>query len=184
MANQRSPVAVQAAINLNRNILERNSMRIIQIVLITAFMLVSSTDAFSQQSPAGTHANNQNSPVGRWITIDDASGKPASIVVLREENGRITGTIDRAYDPYPKESNSKCTACQGELKDKPLVGMKILWNLSWQGDRWTGGMIFDPDSGKTYNCSLAMENGGSKMKVRGFIGVSLFGRTQYWQREK
>jgi uncharacterized protein (DUF2147 family) len=116
--------------------------------------------------------------------MDDASGKPASIVVLREDDGRITGTVERAYDPYPNESNPRCTACQGELKDKPIVGMKILWNLSKQGNGWAGGMIFDPDTGKTYSCSLTLENGASKMKVRGFIGVSLFGRTQYWQREK
>jgi len=155
-------------------------MRIIQIFFVSAFMLVASTYVFSQETPV----NYQNSPVGRWRTIDDASGKPASIVVIREENGRITGTIEKVYDPYQKESNPNCTVCQGELKNKPIVGMKILWNLSKQGNGWTGGMIFDPDSGKTYNCTLTLENGGSKMKVRGFIGVSLFGRTQYWKREK
>jgi uncharacterized protein (DUF2147 family) len=155
-------------------------MRIIQIFFVAVFMLVASKYAFSQ----GTPANAQNSPVGRWRTIDDASGKPTSIIVIREENGRIIGTIEKVYDPYPKESNPQCTACQKELKNKPIVGMKILWNLSKQGNVWTGGMIFDPDSGKTYNCTLTLENGGSKIKVRGFIGVSLFGRTQYWQREK
>jgi len=112
-------------------------MRIIQILFVAAFMLVAFTYAFSQ----GTPANYQNSPVGRWRTIDDASGKPASIVVIREENGRITGTIEKVYDPYPKESNPNCTVCQGELKNKPIVGMKILWNLSRQGNGWTGGMI-------------------------------------------
>jgi uncharacterized protein (DUF2147 family) len=122
--------------------------------------------------------------VGRWRTIDDASGKPASIVVIREENGRITGTIEKVFDPYPKESKPRCTSCQGELKDKPIVGINILWNLSKQGNGWAGGMIFDPDSGKTFNCTLTLEYGGSKMKAHGFIGVSLFGRTQYWQREK
>jgi len=159
-------------------------MRIIQILFAAALIVTASTYAFSQQSSSSTSATYQNSPVGRWRTIDDASGKPASIVVLREENGAITGTIEKVYDSYPKESNPKCTACQGELKDKPIVGMKILWNLTRQGDGWMGGMIFDPDSGKTYKCSLTLEAGGSRMKVRGFIGVSLFGRTQYWQRER
>jgi len=159
-------------------------MRIIQILFLAAFMLVAFKYAFSQQSTAGTPSTYQTSPVGRWRTIDDASGKPASIVVIREENGKITGTIEKVYDSYPRESNPKCNACQGELKDKPIVGLKILWNLTRQGDGWTGGMIFDPDSGKTYNCSLTLQDGGNKIKVRGFIGVSLFGRTQYWFREK
>jgi uncharacterized protein (DUF2147 family) len=161
--------------------IERNRMRIIQIFCATVFVLLSSVCAFSQQSSSFSY---QNSPEGRWITIDDATGKPASIVVLREEKGRITGTIEKVYDPFPKESNPKCISCKGDLKDKPMVGMKILWDIAKQGDGWSGGMILDPESGKTYNCSLALENGGHKLKIRGFIGVSLFGRTQYWQREK
>jgi len=156
-------------------------MRIIQKFCATILVLVSSACAFGQQTSSFTY---QHSPVGRWVTMDEATGKPASIVILREENGRITGTIEKVYDPYPRESNPRCTACNGALKDKPMVGMKILWDVLRRGDGWSGGMIFDPDSGKTYNCSLALENGGSKMKIRGFIGVSLFGRTQYWQREK
>ena len=158
-------------------------MRIIQIVLTAVVLLIASAYAFGQQSTSKS-ASYQSSPVGNWRTFDDATGRPTSVVVLREENGKITGTIERVYDPFPKEANPHCTACQGELKDKPLVGMKVLWNLSRQGDGWSGGMIFDPDSGKTYSCSITLQNGGSKMKVRGYVGVSLFGRTQYWQREK
>jgi uncharacterized protein (DUF2147 family) len=159
-------------------------MRIVQNLSIAAIMLLASTYAFCQQSSAAAPQTVQNSPLGRWRTIDDVSGKPTSIVVLREENGRITGTIEKTYRPYPNVSNPICTSCRGELKDKPIVGMKILWNITRQGDGWTGGMILDPDTGRTYNCSLLLENAGSTMKVRGFIGVSLFGRTQYWQREK
>ena len=155
-------------------------MRIIQIFCATILVLVFSC-AFGQQPPS---FNYQRSPVGRWVTMDEATGKPTSIVVLHEENGKIAGTIEKVYDPYPRESNPRCTACKGDLKDKPMIGMKILWDITRRGDVWSGGMIFDPDSGKTYNCSLALESGGSNMKIRGFIGVSLFGRTQYWQREK
>jgi len=158
-------------------------MRIIQICIATVIALVISTCAFCQQA-SNSSSSYQNSPVGRWRTIDDATGKPTSIVVLREEGGRLIGTIERIYESYPRESNPMCTACKGELKDKPIVGMKILWSLSKQGDGWTNGMIFDPDSGKTYNCSITLQDGGSRMKVRGFLGVSLFGRTQYWLRER
>jgi len=153
-------------------------MRICQIVCASLVVLLSSVSALGQQSAY------QNSPLGRWVTMDDATGKPASIVILQEEGGRITGKIEKVYDPFPKEANPRCTNCKGDLKDKPMVGMKILWDLARRGDGWSGGMIFDPNSGKTYHCALALESGGSRMKIRGFMGVSVFGRTELWERAR
>jgi uncharacterized protein (DUF2147 family) len=128
-------------------------------------------------------ADGQSSPVGRWRTVDDKTGQPSSIVTIWEENGQLTATIEKVFDPYPKESNPKCTACKDELKDKPIVGMKILWGLILRNGSWSGGKIFDPDSGQTYNCALTLDSGGKRLKVRGFLGLSLLGRTQYWLRE-
>jgi uncharacterized protein (DUF2147 family) len=128
-------------------------------------------------------AYGQSSPVGRWRTPDDKSGQPASIVTIWEEDGQLTGKIERVFDPYPKESNPKCTACKDVLKDKPIVGMKILWGLTLHDAEWSGGRILDPDSGQTYNCTLTLDSGGGRLKVRGFVRFAVLGRTQYWQRE-
>ena len=125
----------------------------------------------------------QNSPVGRWITVDDKSGQPASVVVVWEENGQLAGKIENVFDPYPRESNPKCTACKDALKDKPIVGMKILWGLTLHNGEWSAGKIFDPDSGQTYSCTLTLDSSGKRLKVRGFVGFAMLGRTQYWQRE-
>jgi uncharacterized protein (DUF2147 family) len=65
-----------------------------------------------------------------------------------------------------------------------VIGLKILWDLQKDGDAWSGGTILDPENGKTYKCLLSLEEGGEKLKVRGFIGLSLLGRTQYWLRDK
>lgn len=62
--------------------------------------------------------------------------------------------------------------------------MRILWNLQKDKDAWTNGKILDPDTEKIYRCVLSVEDSGNRLKVRGFIGMSLFGRTQYWLREK
>ena len=64
-----------------------------------------------------------------------------------------------------------------------MIGLRILWDLSNDGNGWSGGSILDPANGKTHKCQLSVEDGGRKLKVRGFIGVSLLGRTQYWLRE-
>jgi len=65
-----------------------------------------------------------------------------------------------------------------------LIGLRILWHLKKDDDGWSGGRILDPDNGKVYKCTIAMEQDGKKLKVRGFIGFSLLGRTQYWLRQE
>ena len=71
-------------------------------------------------------------------------------------------------------------------KDKLIKGLEIMWGLkeTTAGVEWTGGEIMDPKKGKTYRCKLKLTDGGEKLDVRGFMGFTLFGRTQTWQREK
>ena len=61
--------------------------------------------------------------------------------------------------------------------------MTILWDLKKDGDEWNGGHIMDPKNGKTYKCKVKLADGGKKLDVRGFIGFSLLGRTQTWERQ-
>jgi uncharacterized protein (DUF2147 family) len=125
----------------------------------------------------------QPTPVGRWKTLDDATGKEKSLVVIWEDAGRLQGKIEKVLHPSADNPEQKCIHCEGDLKDKPLVGLQILSGLKKDGDQWSGGKILDPDNGKFYKCFIAVQDGGKKLKVRGFIGFSLLGRTQYWLRE-
>ena len=60
--------------------------------------------------------------------------------------------------------------------------MDILWGLRKQGDEYTGGEILDPFSGNIYRAKLSLLENGTVLKVRGYVGVSLFGRTQIWKK--
>jgi len=131
----------------------------------------------------GPQAAAVASPIGRWKTIDDVTGKAKSIVMIWEENGKLFGRVQNLLNPDPNIPNPTCRACSGDQKDKPVVGMRILWGLQKDKDGWSGGTILDPESGKVYRCLLSLAEGGTKLKVRGFIGFSLLGRTQYWDRE-
>lgn len=124
------------------------------------------------------------SPIGQWRTVDDVTGKVNSIVVLWEEGGRLNGRIERLIDPDPRDPDPRCVRCDGDLKDRRLVGLRILWGLTKNDDQWSGGRILDPDTGKIYSCSIAVKDEGKKLRVRGFIGFSLLGRTQYWVRDE
>ncbi len=120
------------------------------------------------------------SPVGRWNTVDDATGKVKSIVAIREENGKLYGTIEVLFDP--PVPHPTCYLCKGEMKDLPLVGLQVLWGFERDGSQWSGGQVLDPESGKTYRASLALEDGGKKLRLHGYIGIPLLGRTEHWLR--
>jgi len=119
-------------------------------------------------------------PVGKWKTFDDKTKKPKAIVEIYLDNGRLFGKIAVALDP---EATPTCEMCKDERKNQPIVGLVVLRGLSRHGDEYTGGDILDPDNGFVYRCKLRLEEGGQRLVVRGFLGVSLFGRSQTWTRE-
>jgi uncharacterized protein (DUF2147 family) len=125
----------------------------------------------------------ESSPVGLWRTIDDATGKAQSVVRIVENAGVLSGRIEHIFDSAPGW-DGRCGKCRDERKDQPVLGMVILTNLRKSGDDYTGGEILDPESGNVYRCRLRVVEGGQKLEVRGFIGISLFGRTQLWLRDQ
>jgi uncharacterized protein (DUF2147 family) len=121
------------------------------------------------------------SVLGKWKTIDDETGKAKSIVEVYEKSGKIYGKITEIL----VEANKKniCSLCTGDDKNKPVFGMVILRGLVKDGEEYNNGKILDPNNGKTYKCYITLE-GKDKLKVRGYIGMALLGRTQYWVRMK
>jgi uncharacterized protein (DUF2147 family) len=128
-------------------------------------------------------AGAQTTPAGLWRTIDDATGKPKSLVRIVEQDGVLSGRIERLFDPDPKW-DGRCDQCRDERKDQPVLGMTILTNLRKDRDEYGGGDILDPENGNVYRCTLRVAEGGTRLELRGFIGISLFGRTQIWLREQ
>jgi uncharacterized protein (DUF2147 family) len=123
----------------------------------------------------------QNTVVGKWKTIDDETGKPKSIVEIYEKSGKYYGKIIDILNPESK--HRVCENCTGEDKNKPILGMIIIKGLVKDGDDFNGGRIIDPKNGKSYKCNINLED-KDKLKVRGYIGFSLIGRSQYWIRIK
>lgn len=125
-----------------------------------------------------------NSPVGYWKTIDDLTGKPKSIVhVWRNQQQMLMAKVVKLYSSSAQTNQTKvCTACKGDNHNQPIVGMVIMSGLRATNNQWTNGEILDPANGKTYRCSARLTENGKKLKVRGFIGLPMFGRSQTWER--
>jgi uncharacterized protein (DUF2147 family) len=122
---------------------------------------------------------NSQSIVGKWKTIDDETGEAKSIVELFLKSGKMYAKVVEVLDIANK--NSLCQKCSGEDKNKPILGLTIIKGLSKEGAEYTSGEILDPKNGKLYKCTISLES-KDKLKVRGYIGFSLLGRTQYWHR--
>jgi uncharacterized protein (DUF2147 family) len=132
---------------------------------------------------AGGAGAQPPSPAGRWRTYDDKTGEAKSIVVITESNGVLSGQIEKVFSPPAPNDNPTCKACTGELNEKPVIGMRIMWDMKKGGSEYSGGRLMDPENGKTYRGKVRLIEGGKKLEVRGFIGFSLLGRTQTWVRE-
>ena len=120
----------------------------------------------------------------QWRTVDDETGKAKALVEFsKSSNGTYTATIKKLLDP--KAKTAVCTECSGSQKNKPMEGLDIVQNLKLdKGNKYTGGTILDPKSGKTYKMNAEMASNGKTLKVRGFIGVAALGRNQTWYRVK
>jgi uncharacterized protein (DUF2147 family) len=131
-------------------------------------------------APCEQASDTANSPVGRWKTFDDATGKLKSIVDIRVQNGVFDGTIETLFDP--PVPHPTCYVCSGPKKDAPLVGLQVLWGFHADGSQWSGGQVLDPETGKIYRASMALEDGGKHLRLHGYIGIPLLGRTEHWVR--
>lgn len=136
---------------------------------------------------AGSAIAATDTPVGTWKTIDDSTNQAKSLVKITEDNGALQGEVVKLLNRTPEEiardgEQPVCIKCDGKRKDQPVVGMTVIWGVSRDGDKWSGGKILDPKNGKTYKVTLTLTNGGQSLEVHGYIGFSLFGRTQTWQR--
>ena len=117
---------------------------------------------------------------GTWITTDDETGNQKSEVLIFKENGKLYGKITKLL--LPEDQGKKCINCKGKNKDQSIVGMLIINDLQLDDYSWEDGTILDPKSGKVYDCNIGFEDSNT-LKVRGYIGFSLLGRTQIWKRK-
>jgi uncharacterized protein (DUF2147 family) len=122
---------------------------------------------------------HSQSVIGKWKTIDDETGDAKSIVEVYSKSGKIYAKVIEILDLEHK--NSVCIKCSGEDKNKSILGLTVIKGLTKDGSEYNSGEILDPKNGKLYKCALSLES-KDKLKIRGYIGFSLLGRTQYWYR--
>jgi uncharacterized protein (DUF2147 family) len=125
-------------------------------------------------------AKAETSPTGLWKTFDDRTHQARGTVRIYEENGMFFGRIETSFNP--EEVTALCDKCAGNRKDAPVIGLVILRGMSKHGSEYEGGDILDPETGSVYRCRFTLSGDGEHLLVRGYLGFSIFGRTQTWIR--
>jgi len=115
---------------------------------------------------------------GLWYN-DIKSGK---ILITRAPNGKFYGKVVWLKEPL-KDGKPKVDELNEDprLRSRPRLGLPVLMDFVKDGDnKYTDGKIYDPLNGKTYSCKMTCK--GKELDIRGYIGISLFGRTTTWTR--
>jgi uncharacterized protein (DUF2147 family) len=122
---------------------------------------------------------SMNSIEGTWL-----SGDGDGLVEVRLVDGDLTATILGSPNSDPDRPRTDVHNPDPGLRNRPLVGLRIFAGFRHDGDgEWSGGTIYDPNSGNTYRCTLRLVDENT-LKVRGYIGIPLIGRTETWTRQR
>lgn len=116
---------------------------------------------------------------GKWNSFDEETNKIESVIEVYEKDGKAYAKIIEITDP--ERQTATCTECKGKRKNQRILGMDILTGLKKKKDEWSGGKILDPKNGKEYKCYIKLLDNNT-LKLRGYIGISLLGRTAIWKR--
>lgn len=150
---------------------------------ILLFLVIASLVSISGNKPS------DGTPIlGKWVSRNGGG----HIEMLNNTDGSFSGKMVWLAEPNYPEGDPEAGKPKRDRKNPdpakqsaPLLGLTVLKGFSYTGNgNWTHGTVYDPRSGKTYKCKLSMADSGSKLKIRGYIGISLIGKTDVMTRYK
>lgn len=152
----------------------------IGLLLMAAAMFVPAQRGAAEGTP-------DKAVFGYWKSLDEDTHKPLSIFRLWEDKGKLVAKIVKMFpkpngDPPPQT----CAKCSGNQKDKPMVGLLLMWGLALDKDnprKWTDGKVLNPEDGRTYNVEVEVSPDGKALKVYGYLNLLVkLGGTRVWER--
>jgi len=126
------------------------------------------------------HAQNADAILGSW-----ANPNGQDHILIYKRGNKFFGKLDWIKFPNDETGKPKTDKENPDpaLRTRPDLGLELLKDFTYDGDNvYEDGTIYDPKSGKTYSCKMTVE--GTQLKIRGYVGISLFGRTEVWTRVK
>jgi uncharacterized protein (DUF2147 family) len=132
---------------------------------------------------AGQTLGAEPSAFGLWQSVDDDTHEPNAWFLIRDSGGGVyTGAIVRMFLKPGDDPNAVCDKCADDRRNKPWLGLEIIRGMKREGMKYTDGTILDPRDGNIYSAQMTLTPDGQTLVVRGYLGISLLGKNQYWTR--
>jgi uncharacterized protein (DUF2147 family) len=133
-------------------------------------------------APGHAISAEQYPVVGLWQALDDDTKQPTGWFLISDHGGVFDGIIAKMFLRPDEDPNAICDQCKDDRRNHTWLGLEIIRGMKPEGDKFVDGTILDPRDGKIYKSTMKLTPDGQTLVVRGYIGISLLGRNQYWTR--
>lgn len=124
----------------------------------------------------------QPTAAGLWQAVDEETGEPTGWFLITEHDGVYGGSIAKMFLKPGQDPGVVCDRCSDDRHNKPWLGLEIVRGMKQQGLKYEDGTILDPRYGRIYSAEMTLSPDGQTLVVRGYLGLSLLGKNQYWKR--